>query len=87
MMTLNFEAGYMHAVFPHATTRRFLAARAGSIYAPLLRTVENTKFYFSLHPRFQRGLGVTCPRVAAAFAGHNVISDTDGMGISKSNST
>ncbi len=34
VMTLNFEAGYMHAVFPHATTRRFLAARAGSIYAP-----------------------------------------------------
>ena len=35
VMTLNFEAGYMHAVFPHATTRRFLAARAGSIYDPL----------------------------------------------------
>jgi hypothetical protein len=35
VMTLNFEAGYMHAVFPHATTRRILAARAGSIYDPL----------------------------------------------------
>jgi hypothetical protein len=34
VMTLNFEAGYMHAVFPRATPRRFLAARAGSIYAP-----------------------------------------------------
>jgi hypothetical protein len=33
-MILNFEAGYMHAVFPHATSRRILAARAGSIYAP-----------------------------------------------------
>ena len=32
--TLNFEAGYVHAVFPHATQRRILAARAGSIYAP-----------------------------------------------------
>jgi len=41
-MTLNFEAGYMHAVFPHATTRRFLAARAGSIYAPALRARDHT---------------------------------------------
>jgi len=32
-MTLNFEAGYMHAAFPHAITPTVLVARAGSIYA------------------------------------------------------
>jgi len=40
--TLNFEAGYMHAVFPHANTRRIVAARAGSIYAPYFRSRKNT---------------------------------------------
>src|SRR5207253_10080446 len=39
---LNFEAGYMHAVFPHATQRRVLAARSGSIYAPILRARHHT---------------------------------------------
>ncbi len=41
-MTLNFEAGYMHAVFPQAITRRFLADRAGAIYAPSFRSRKNT---------------------------------------------
>jgi len=46
VMTLNFEAGYMHAVFPHATTRKFLAAQAGSIYAPCFRSRKNTTNFF-----------------------------------------
>jgi len=32
----------MLAVFRHATTRRTLAARAGSIYAPILRAPDHT---------------------------------------------
>ncbi len=35
-MTLNFEAGYMHAVFPHTTTRRLLQLGPGPYMPPFL---------------------------------------------------
>lgn len=47
-MTLNFEAGYMHAVFPHATTRRFLAAGAGSVVDTIYIRTDYRGYSFSI---------------------------------------
>ena len=63
-MTLNFEAGYMHAVFPHATTRRILAARAGSIYAPCFRSRDSTTKFLNCNTRSSRR---SCGKVGNAW--------------------
>ena len=42
MRTLNFEAGYMHAVFPKPLHQKSSQNRAGSIYAPFFRTRNHT---------------------------------------------
>jgi hypothetical protein len=41
--TLNFEAGYMHAVLTVPARRRVLAIEVGSIYAPKSACLPNRK--------------------------------------------